>query len=203
MSSKRVNRPTSPQLDMNPMVDMAFLLVTFFLLASTFKTAEPARVVVPRSVTTANLPEDQLITISIAHDGRTFIGLSNPEARMMWLDRYSGLYDLELDDAQKNTFSLMPGFGVPRDRLGDLLSMPPEQRSRYAQPGIPIDSLSNELADWLVLGRTVIPRGRVAIKADKGTAYKHVDQVIQTLTENNILRFNLVTEVKRIEDDGR
>ncbi len=203
MSSNRLNRPSSPQLDMNPMVDMAFLLVTFFLLASTFKTAEPARVVVPRSVTTANLPEDQLITISITIDGRTFIGLSSPEARMMWLDRYASLYELEFDEAQKNTFSMLPGFGVPREKLKELLSLPPEQRNRMTHPGIPIDSLSNELADWLVLGRTVIPRARVAIKADKGTPYKHVNHVIRTLTENNILRFNLVTDIKRLDDDGR
>lgn len=203
MSSNRVNRPSSPQLDMNPMVDMAFLLVTFFLLASTFKVAEPARVVVPRSVTTTNLPDDQLITISITIDGRTFIGLSNPEARMMWLDRYAALYELDFDEAQRNTFSRLPGFGVPREKLKDLLSMPPERRNRFTQPGIPIDSLTSELSDWLVLGRTVIPRGRVAIKADKGTHYKHVDHVIKTLTENNILRFNLVTDIKRLDDDGR
>lgn len=203
MSNSRSNRPSSPQLDMNPMVDMAFLLVTFFLLASTFKTAEPARVVVPRSVTTANLPDDQLITISVAIDGRTFIGLSSPDARTMWLERYAGLYELEFNEAQKNTFMMLPAFGVPRERLSDLLNMAPEQRSRYAQPGIPMDSLSNELADWLVLGRTVIPRGRVAIKADKGTSYKHVDQVIKTLTDNNILRFNLVTEIKILDNDER
>lgn len=203
MSSSRVNRPSSPQLDMNPMVDMAFLLVTFFLLASTFKTAEPARVVVPRSVTTTNLPDDNLITISITFDGRTFIGLSSPEARTMWLDRYASLYGLEFDEAQKNTFSMLPGFGVPGERLSDLLNMPPEQRNRMAHPGIPVDSLTNELADWLVLGRTVIPRARVAIKADKGTSYKYINRIIKTLTENNILRFNLVTDIKRMDDDGR
>lgn len=203
MSSNRLNRPSSPQLDMNPMVDMAFLLVTFFLLASTFKTAEPARVVVPRSVTTANLPDDNLITISVTNDGRTFIGLSNPEARKIWLDRYAALYTLDFNEAQKNTFSMLPGFGVPGESLKNLLNMPPEQRNRFAQSGIPIDSTSNQLADWLVLGRTVMPRARVAIKADKGTPFKHVNHVIQTLTENNILRFNLVTDIKRLDDDGR
>ncbi|MBK7425647.1 MAG: biopolymer transporter ExbD [Saprospiraceae bacterium] len=203
MSSNRISRHASPQLDMNPMVDMAFLLVTFFLMASTFKTAEAARVVVPRSVTTSNLPDERLITISIAIDGRTFIGLSSPEARKMWLDRYAALYDLDFDEAHRNTFSLIPGFGVPRERLKELLSMPPHERSRFTQPGLPMDSLSNELADWLVLGRTVVPRARVAIKADRGTPYKHVDHVIQTLTENNILRFNLVTDIKRLDDDRR
>lgn len=203
MSSNRINRPSSPQLDMNPMVDLAFLLVTFFLLASTFKTAEPARVVVPRSVTTANLPDENLITISITMDGRTFIGLSNPEARKMWLERYAALYELDFNENQQNTFSMIPGFGVPREKLKDLLNMPPEKRNRYSQPGIPIDSSYNELADWLILGRTVIPRARVAIKADKGTPYKHVNHVIRTLTENNILRFNLVTDIKRLDNDGR
>ncbi len=203
MSSNRISRHTSPQLDMNPMVDMAFLLVTFFLLASTFKTAEPARVVVPRSVTTANLPDDRLITISVAVDGRTFIGLSSSEARIMWLDRYAALYELDFDEAQRTTFSLIPGFGVPREKLKEFLNMAPHERSRFFQPGLPMDSLSNELADWLVLGRTVVPRARVAIKADKGTPYKHVDHVIKTLTENNILRFNLVTDIKRLDNDGR
>lgn len=200
MASNRVRRPSSPQLDMNPMVDMAFLLVTFFLLASTFKVAEPARVIVPKSVTTVELPEDQLITITLTTDGRSFIGISDFTFREKWLDRYAALYSLEFNEFQKQVFSQLPGFGVPKEELGSLLEMPAETRNRTIQSGIPTDSLNNELADWLILARTVMPRARVALKADRLTPYKHVEQTITTLTENNILRFNMVTDSRRIDD---
>ena len=199
MGSSRVSRPKSPQLDMNPMVDMAFLLVTFFLLASTFKTAEPAKVVIPRAVTNMNLPEDQVITLTVTNDGRTFVGISEGELRKQWLNRFAALYELELNTQQEDVFQFLPGFGVPSEKLSELLSLPPEVRNRTTQPGIPADSLVNELTDWIVLARTVMPRARIAIKSDKDTPYKHIETTIKTLTDNNILRFNLMTEIKRYD----
>jgi len=200
MGTNRVRRPSSPQLDMNPMVDMAFLLVTFFLLASTFKVAEPAKVIIPRSVTTTELPDDQLITVTLTYDGRSFIGISDFAMRTKWLERYAALYGLEFNDFQKQVFSQLPGFGVPKEELGGLLELPASERNRTIQPGIPVDSLNNELADWLMLARTVMPRARVALKADRLTPYKHIEKAISTLTDNNILRFNMVTDSKKLDD---
>jgi biopolymer transport protein ExbD len=200
MRIERVSRPKSPQLDMNPMVDMAFLLVTFFLLATTFKVPEPATVVLPRAVISENLPEDQMITITVTRDGRSFVGISTYEAREPWIRRFASLYELELTDEQIAAFTMLPGFGVEASGLSNLLDMSTEARNRTSQEGIPSDSLDNQLADWIVLARAVVPRARIAIKADKGTPYRHISQIVKTLTDNNILRFNLVTEIRRLND---
>jgi len=200
MRLERISRPKSPQLDMNPMVDMAFLLVTFFLLATTFKVPEPATVVLPRAVVSEIMPEDQVITITMTRDGRSFIGVSTFEARESWIKRFASLYNLALTENQIAAFTMLPGFGVEASSLPGLLDLLPEVRNRTFQEGIPVDTLNNQLADWVVLARTVVPRARIAIKADKETPYKHVSNVVRTLTENNILRFNLITDIRRLNE---
>jgi biopolymer transport protein ExbD len=199
MPGNPYNRPKSPQLDMNPMVDMAFLLVTFFLLATTFKTAEPTRIVLPRSVSPLELPDNNVITITINKAGSAYIGLNDAEKRILWLERFASLYEVDISDAEKQTFSALPGIGVPADQLASFLKMQPDERQKWRQPGIPKDSVRNELTDWIVLARTVMPRARVAIKADKRTPYHQVDDLIKALIDNNILRFNLITEIRRID----
>jgi biopolymer transport protein ExbD len=56
------------------------------------------------------------------------------------------------------------------------------------------------LADWLVMARAVMPQARIAIKSDRETPYKHIEQVVNTLTANQVLRFNLLTDVRRLDD---
>jgi biopolymer transport protein ExbD len=200
MRANKINRLQSPQLDMNPMVDMAFLLVTFFLLATTFKVPEPAIVVLPRAVISEQLPEDELITITVAYDGRTFISMSDALRRGQWLESFTSLYGVSLSARQRDNFVMLSGIGVPAEELPQLLDLPAAERNRYLQAGLPVDSAQNQLADWLVLARVMMPRARVAIKSDRDTPYRHVDKVIQTLTANNVLRFNLITESKRPHD---
>lgn len=200
MANNRLQRPKTPELDMNPMVDMAFLLVTFFLLATTFKTADPARVVVPKSVSNVELPENKVISITLTRDGRPFMGLGDTEARSRWLESFAGIYELSLTEEEKEVFSTLSGFGVPSSELNAFLRLTSTERNQMRQPGIPMDSTLNEMSDWIIMARTVLPRSRVVIKADRLTPYKYVDDVINTLTDNNILRFNLITESKKLEN---
>jgi biopolymer transport protein ExbD len=199
MPAKGIQRMKTPQLDMNPMVDMAFLLVTFFLLATTFKSADPARIVLPRSVSPAELPDNEIISISINKDGLAFIGIEDPQKRIPWLEKMAAAYQLQVTEEEKQVFSQIPGFGVPVAQLSDFLKLPQDERLRFIQPGIPRDSVANELADWVITGRVVMPRARVTIKADRKIPYKHVEQVIKMLIDNKILRFNLVTELRRLD----
>jgi biopolymer transport protein ExbD len=63
------------------------------------------------------------------------------------------------------------------------------------QPGIPVESGQNELADWLVFGRISNPQARIVVKADKETPYfPVVKKVLDTLRDCNILRFALITD---------
>ena len=187
-------RLKSPHLDMNPMVDMAFLLVTFFLLATTFKVPEQAYVQLPYATVDVDIPEQRMLTITIEQGGKIYLHLSNRESRPEWIKRMAMSYDLILDDAKINTFSELPGFGMSFEELIPHLGKERTERIKVKPTGIPAESDNNELADWVVLARAVQPGLRVAIKADQETPYRYIDKVIKTLTSNNILRFNLVTE---------
>jgi biopolymer transport protein ExbD len=76
--------------------------------------------------------------------------------------------------------------------------MPPDERKTVQQPGIPADSVNNELADWVVYARLTNPsKLRIAIKGDRETNYKVVKQVVETLIDRKILRFNLITGLEQ------
>lgn len=189
----------TPKLDMNPMVDMAFLLVTFFLLATTFKMPEQAAIQLPYSSVETPLPEQKLLTISIDIDGIVFLALSNRDVRAKWLRNMAAMYNIELNENEVEAFAQLPGFGMPINTLIPFLELDRGEQLDFQSPGIPVDSLQNELSDWLVVARAIQPGLKIAIKADQRTRYQHIDKVIKTLTKNGILRFNLVTD-KRVAD---
>ncbi|MFN4079752.1 MAG: ExbD/TolR family protein [Saprospiraceae bacterium] len=200
MKGNITSRPKSPQVDMTPMVDMAFLLVTFFLLATTFKVAEPAAVQIPRSVAGLNLPMTELLTILVDEEGKVFLSMSGQQERSEWLQKYAAHYQLDFTEEEYKAFALSSGFGVPASELKALLALPPEERHKMKQSGIPINKDRNELAEWVIMARVVSPRLRVAVKADRDTPYKLVNDVINTLTGINVLRFNLITQSKKKDE---
>jgi biopolymer transport protein ExbD len=101
-----------------------------------------------------------------------------------------------------NNFAVMAGFGVPVRQLPQFLDMTPDERLQITQPGIPSDSVNNELADWVVYARMTAPsKMRIAIKGDRDTNYKVVKQVVETLIDRRILRFNLITGLETGGDD--
>jgi biopolymer transport protein ExbD len=70
------------KLDMTPMVDVAFLLLTFFMLTTQFKPPEDVTVELPTSHSAFKLPESDVMMITIAEDGRIFLGLDAQSLRM-------------------------------------------------------------------------------------------------------------------------
>jgi len=66
------------KLDMNPTTDLALLLVTFFMLTTTFKSEEPVTINNLAATSEVKLPEQNIMTITIAQDGRVFFGLDGP-----------------------------------------------------------------------------------------------------------------------------
>jgi biopolymer transport protein ExbD len=70
------------KLDMTPMVDVAFLLLTFFMLTTQFKPPEDVTVELPTSHSAFKLPESDVMMITIAKDGRIFLGLDAQNLRM-------------------------------------------------------------------------------------------------------------------------
>jgi biopolymer transport protein ExbD len=197
MGKVKVHRAT-PSLDMTPMVDLAFLLVTFFMLTTTFAPEEPVSVDIPKSESEILLPDRDRMIISVAKDGRVFFDMDNQFNRMEMLRNIGEKYGVQFTEAQQRSFAVMSGFGVPVRSLPQFLDMPPDERKKVNQPGIPADSVNNELADWVVYARLTNPsKLRIAIKGDRDTNYKVVKQVVETLIDRKILRFNLITGLEQ------
>lgn len=196
MSKVKVQR-TQPSLDMTPMVDLAFLLVTFFMLTTKFAAEEPITVDMPSSVSEIKLPETDILTISVSKEGTVFFNMDGKYNRVALLEKIGSKYGVAFSNLQKNDFALLSSFGLPVGNLKDFLDMDPEHRKLIRQPGIPCDSINNELSDWIVLARTTNPKLRIAIKGDSEASYPVVREVINTLIDNNVRIFNLITNLEK------
>lgn len=180
-------------LDMTAMCDVAFLLLTFFILTTKFKPNEPLTVDTPTSISDIKLPESDIMIISVGNDGRVFFGIDGQYNRVAMLEKVAGERGLSFSEKQKKNFSLLDSFGVPIASLSSYLDSEGPEMQKFDQKGIPCDSLNNELYSWVISARRANPGIRIAIKGDRGVDYKVVKNVINTLQEQNINRFNLVT----------
>ena len=69
------------------------------------------------------------------------------------------------------------------------------------QPGVPLDSLNNQLIDWVLAARTANQAifkkpTYIAIKGDGDADVPTVQQLIKVLQEKDINRFNLITDME-------
>jgi len=206
----KIKMPKSaPALDMTPMVDLAFLLVTFFILTANFRQNEAVIIKTPSSHSEKILPENvMLVTIDTA--GRVFYSLGGKEVRKNLLLTMGKKYKVSFTETDVTRFLILPQFGVPMSQLSQYIRGDENTRAAMdkASIGIPMDSVNNQLGDWIAYGwnekRTFeainnIPKDkgcRIAIKADGQTDYKVIKRVIQVFQERNLNSFNLITDME-------
>jgi biopolymer transport protein ExbD len=184
----------STWVDMTAMCDVAFLLLTFFILTSNFIQKELVTVVTPTSISEIKVPETNVMSILIGSDGKVVMGIDNQKKREELLDKIADAYSLTFTKKQKEEFSLASLFGVPVGLLGQSLDMTPGDRAKPENVmGVPSDSLNNQFKEWVRYARQVNPQLKIVIKADKGTPYSKIKNVLGTLQDLNEIRYNLIT----------
>lgn len=200
MSKVKMHRST-PSIDMTPMVDLAFLLVTFFMLTATATPDEPVQVSIPSSVSQMPIPERDMIVITISKDDKVFFTVDGVFTRAKMLDEMGKLYNISFSEDEKQIFAVLTSFGLPIQQLPQFLQLPREDRKLVTQTGIPVDSLNNQLKDWVLQARLANPKVRIAIKGDADSGYPVLKKVMNTLTDRKVNRFNLITGDEQMPAD--
>ena len=196
MGKAKVHR-TPPSLDMTPMVDLGFLLVTFFMLTATASPDEPVAIDMPSSVSEIKMPETDILLITVGDDGRVFFNMDGKYNRQTLLKSMGERYSVQFSDQEIARFAVMSTIGLPVGNLKEFINLDPEHRKTVNQPGIPVDSLNNQLKDWVIFSRMANPKLRIAIKGDSDSNYSIIEKVVNTLIDNKLNRFNLITNMEK------
>ncbi|MEQ1745439.1 MAG: biopolymer transporter ExbD [Saprospiraceae bacterium] len=196
----------SPSVDMTAMCDVSFLLLTFFMLTAKAKPQEPVVVDTPSSISETKLPDAGTLTILVDKDGRVFLDMAGTHTRRLLIDTMNANYGMRLTEEEKNKFAYYGTFGVPCKDLKKWISLPNDERLNAKVPGIPADSVGNELGPWVHNARRaqfalkqlgqVREEYVIVVKADKDTPYSAVQKVVNTLVDFNVNKFNLITNTE-------
>jgi biopolymer transport protein ExbD len=178
-------------------------LLTFFILTAKFKPQAVVAVDVPSARSTKAV--DNAIIITVNTEGKAFISLKEKQVRFAMLeklnemtgDHYPGIKDMT--DAQKEFFSLTETWGTPIEDTKRVTTMTGQELKDYQEkqmPGIPYDSLNNQLGDWVSAARYATGGDiQIGIKGDKNSNVEYVKNVIKRLTDKDIHRFILITSL--------
>ena len=208
----------STLIDMTAMSDVTVLLLTFFMLTSTFVQQEPQQVVTPSSVSEFEIPDRDVLEVLIEPTGKVFISLDNTFDRENALDEMLKVHpEVQLTEAEKNTFRLSDWFGVPMKDLPRFLDQRFEDQANDLKNwGIPCDSTDNQFKDWVDFAKRCASQRmrdseeyaaldndqkklKIIIKADRHTPYDVVKKVMDSLQEIRQNRFSLITTLSQGE----
>jgi biopolymer transport protein ExbD len=204
--AKIKTKKNAASIDMTAMCDVAFLLLTFFILTATAKQQEPLPVQTPASTVQTKLPETGLVTLTLgSYEGKpkVFIGMKDRDIREKTIELIDNKYKIGMTDTEKAQFALIEEFGVPFSALKQIIAMKSSDRNKVGvQPGIPFDSIDNQLKEWIYTARQAnIELGKdkeldFAIKGDAKEQYPQIKKIMDILQDQKINSFNLVTGLR-------
>lgn len=191
----------STAIDMTAMCDVAFLLLTFFILTAKLKQEDPLQVDTPSATTKVLFPDVDVATITVGK-GKVFFGVEGNDIRAEVLDAMGKRYNQTFTPEETKRFTQLPTFGVPMNQLKQFINLSEDERRKYTQPGIPVDTTNNsELFNWIHEARVADASLRnkslrFAIKGDAKEEYPEVKKVIDILQKQTVNKFSLITSLK-------
>jgi biopolymer transport protein ExbD len=162
-------RRISIKIDMTPMVDIGFLLLIFYMATTQFKPPEKQQVTLPPSTSQFNVPNSDLINITVNKDDEIFL-------------EYITNFVAPTDTVIEGNFVRQDSSTIIRDYVDvDARTLTPEFIKVQAK----------------FLTKGVNPM--VIVKADKDARYGTIKKIMDALQDIDIDRFSLMTEIKRTE----
>jgi biopolymer transport protein ExbD len=191
----------STAIDMTAMCDVAFLLLTFFILTAKLKQEDPLQVDTPAATTKQLFPDLDVATVTVGR-GKVFFGMEGQDIRKETLDAMGKRYNVTFTPEESQKFALLPTFGVPMNQLKQFINLNQDDRKKFAQGGIPVDTTNtSELFNWIHEARVADASLRqkalrFAIKGDAHQQYPEVKKVIDIFQKQGINKFSLITSLK-------
>jgi len=190
---------------MTPMVDLFSLLLTFFMLTATFRPMEPAPIDTPFSISEKPAFDANYMTVLLAADNRVFFNFDNgPDTilhfRPKILAEMGKRYNITFSPQELRRFEKeSEAFGVPIQDMKKYLDATNMKERDKMNVGIPIDSVDNQLALWVLFARQVNPAINAMIKGDANVEYPVVKKVLDILQDKNVNKFSLITNLEKME----
>jgi biopolymer transport protein ExbD len=163
---------------------------------------EPAPVDTPFSISEKPTPDFNTFTVLISKDDKVFINFDNGEDTLLKykpkiLTEMGKRYGIEFTEKELRDFEKYPSsFGVPIAQFKAFLDAEENKEKTAYQVGIPLDSLDNQLANWILYARQVNPNISACIKGDATTGFPIVKKVLDIMQDKNVNKFNLITSLE-------
>ncbi len=199
----KIKLPTkSPRIDMTPMVDTFAVVLTFLMLTTQMRQPEPATVDTPFSISERPTPDFNIFTLLLSKDDKVFINFDNgPDTLLKFrpkiLAEMGARHNIQFTEEELREFEKYPSsIGIPIENMKTFLNTKNREEREALQVGIPVDSLNNQLADWILFARKVNPNISACIKGDSETGFLIAKKVLDIMVERNVFKFNLITSLE-------
>ncbi|MGJ7030430.1 ExbD/TolR family protein [Niabella hirudinis] len=189
----------STDTDMTPFVDVAFLILSFFIMATKFKPTEPVPIKTPNSVASQVMPDNNAVMMSIDKDNKVYFSIMSKSDIQKGKDiikEAAKRAGVELSDADLKNYQDGEMIGMPFTKIKGYLALPPAQRAKVAQDGIPVkDSATSELVNWIGAAKYVFSGEslKYLVKGDNDSKYPTFGAIIDAMKRNDEQKYNLVT----------